>query len=605
LKFSQYKMPSKNIKKQTLNTDILIAGGGMSGVSAALAAARNGSKVILCQDRPVLGGNASSEIRMHIVGADMSGQRGIELETEARETGIIEEIRLDNCIHNPQRSPSMFDLILYDKCKNEPNLTLLLNTSVTQAEVINNVIQNVTAERVSTEDQFTINAQIFIDCTGDGRLGIEAGAPFMEGREASSDFSENLALEKADNKRLGSTLLFQAKKHDAPIPFVAPSWTRKFSEEDLKLRPHASKYLDYGLEYGYWWVEWGGHLDTISQNEEIRDELLSIVMGVWDHVKNGGDHGAEHWALEWFGFLPGKRESRRFIGHHILTQSDLFESKKFDNAIAYGGWPIDVHPPEGVDAPDIPPCTQHRLPLLYDIPLSACVSSKINNLMFAGRNISATHLAFASTRVMATCSVIGQGVGTSASYALKHGMTLPDILKNQKAINEIQQQLLKDDAYLIGIFNEDPNDLALKATWETSGSQIHQNCSELFSGQTRSLHGESGAPLSRIKKGTNRWISEPLDTEKSRIELSWENPVDIKQIQLVFDTGLHRMLTMTLADACLELMQWGKPQEETVRNYHIDYCLNNKWTNLFQIEKNHQRLRRHFVNEHQEKESVK
>ena len=116
-----------NIEK---HTDILIAGGGMAGAACALAAARNGAKVILCQDRPVLGGNASSEIRMHMVGADCSGNRGTALETEAREGGIIEEIRLENTVHNPQRSASVFDLILYDKCRSEPNLTLMMNTAV-------------------------------------------------------------------------------------------------------------------------------------------------------------------------------------------------------------------------------------------------------------------------------------------------------------------------------------------------------------------------------------------------------------------------------------------------------------------------------------------
>lgn len=587
----------EKITTHQLETEILIAGGGMSGVSAALAASRSGAKVILCQDRPVLGGNASSEIRMHVVGADMSGKRGIRLETEARETGIVEEIRLENAVHNPQRSPSMFDFILYDKCRQEKNLTLLLNTSVTQAEVKNHVIRKVTAERISTEDQFEIKAGIFIDCTGDGRLGLEAGAPFMEGREAESEFSEGLAGEEPDNKRLGSTLLFQARKHDHPMPFTAPSWARKFTEEDLKHRPHASKFMDYGLEYGYWWVEWGGHLDTIKDNEEIRDELLAIVMGVWDHVKNSGDHGAENWALEWFGFLPGKRESRRFIGNHILTQNDLFESKPFPDAIAYGGWPIDVHPPEGVDAPEIPPCTQHRLPFLYDIPLASCVSSEIQNLMFAGRNISATHLAFASTRVMATCSVIGQGVGTTAAFAVRNHQTLTELMKDSKSIGLIQQQLLSDDAYLIGIFNEDEKDHTLKARLSSSLGNDDRNLQELLSGQTRSLHGESGAELSRIHTGTNRWISDPLNQEPAWIQLDWEATVEITRIQLVFDTGLHRMLTLTQADACLELMQWGKAQEETVRDYTIEAKFGPEWKTLFEIRGNYQRLRRHELEE--------
>ena len=130
-----------------------------------------------------------------------------------------------------------------------------------------------------------------------------------------------------------------------------------------------------------------GELDTIKDNESIRDELLSIVLGIWNHVKNeSGDQDefdASHWALDWFGFLPGKRESRRFIGQHILTESDLMESRGFPDAIAYGGWSIDLHPPAGIDATKKEPCEQHPVPWLYDIPLRACISGELNNLFFA------------------------------------------------------------------------------------------------------------------------------------------------------------------------------------------------------------------------------
>ena len=225
-----------------ISCDILVAGGGPAGVPCAIAAARNGAQVMLCQDRPVLGGNASSEVRMHIVGANGTGSfdRGGKMITEAREGGIIEEIRLENSVRNPQRSASMFDLILYEKCRAEPNLTLKLNTTVCGASVENSRITEAIAVRQSTEDRFIISAGIFIDCTGDGRLGAEAGAPFMEGREGMADFGESLALEKPDNKRLGSTILLQARKHDQPMPFVPPDWARKFSREELKLRLYAN-----------------------------------------------------------------------------------------------------------------------------------------------------------------------------------------------------------------------------------------------------------------------------------------------------------------------------------------------------------------------------
>jgi flavin-dependent dehydrogenase len=251
----------KRTNNQSLTCDILVAGGGPAGLPCAIAAARNGAKVILCQDRSVLGGNASSEVRMHIVGADNQGARSAALATEARETGIIEEIRLETAVRNPQRSASMLDLIFYEKCRAEENLTLLLNTTVTGVEMKGDRITHALAERPSTEDSFRITARVFIDCTGDGRLGVEAGATFRHGREGKEEFGESLARPQPDSKTLGSTILFQARRHDRAMPFIPPPWIRTFSEEDLKLRPHGKPGLDNGLEYGYWWAEWGGQLD--------------------------------------------------------------------------------------------------------------------------------------------------------------------------------------------------------------------------------------------------------------------------------------------------------------------------------------------------------
>ncbi|MEQ1749812.1 MAG: FAD-dependent oxidoreductase, partial [Prosthecobacter sp.] len=457
------------VTEQTLECDMLVAGGGIAGVCCALAAARLGARVILCQDRSVLGGNASSEVRMHIVGATgLSG--GEELQNELREGGIIEELRLDLAVQNPQRSPALMDLLLYDKCRREPNLTLYLNTTVVSAVVEDRLIREVRAERSSTEDAVIIRAKTFVDCTGDGRLGIEAGAPFMRGRESKAQFGESLAQDQADEKTLGSSIMFQARKHDRAMPFEAPPWARRFSADDFKLRPYGQSGFDLGLEYGYWWIEWGGCLDTLKDNELIRDELLAITLGVWGFVKNHSEIDASHWALEWIGFVPGKRESRRFIGQHILSEGDLLTSRTFPDAIAFGGWPIDTHPPEGVDAPGLPPCTQHHLPFIYDIPLRCCVSTGPRNLMFAGRNISATHIAFASTRVMATCAVIGQGVGTAAALALRQNVLPADITADEKLVHTIQQQLLRDDCYLISVSNEDPHDLVRTAAQITASS---------------------------------------------------------------------------------------------------------------------------------------
>ncbi|MBI3922758.1 MAG: FAD-dependent oxidoreductase [Armatimonadetes bacterium] len=576
-----------------LSCDILVAGGGPAGVPCAIAAARCGATVILCHNRPVLGGNASSEVRMHIVGADASGGRGIELQTEAREGGIIEEIRLETCVRNPQRSASMLDLVLYEKCRAEQNLTLMLNTTVVGVETHEGLITHALADRPSTEDRFRIAAKVFIDCTGDGRLGAEAGASFRRGRESQDEFGEEQAQEEADSKSLGSTLLFQARDMGKPMPFGPPTWSRKFTEQDLRLRPHGQAGVDRGLEYGYWWVEWGGVLDTIKDNEAIRDELLAIMLGVWDHIKNGGDHGADNWALDWFGFLPGKRESRRFLGQHVLCEADVLESPAFHDAIAYGGWPIDTHPPEGIDAPDKPPCEARHVPHLYDIPLRSCVSRDLSNLMFAGRNLSATHIAFASTRVMATCAVVGQGVGTAAAHAALHDLLPGQLAESPEAVRQIQQHLLRDDAYLIGNLNTDPLDLARVASVRASSEQSEGPAANVTSGQTRTVQGRGGAPEERTNPGTHRWMSDPASGLPAWLELSWDRPIRPAEIQLVFDTGLHRVLTLSHSDDYTAKMLWGRPQPETVRDYALEAKVEGGWVTMAEVEGNYQRRRLH------------
>lgn len=585
---------------ETMTADTVVVGGGLTGVCCALEAARNGCKVILCQNRPVLGGNASSEVRMHIVGADAHGSRGIELETEARESGLMEEIRLRNCVANPQRSVSMLDLTLYDLCRSEPNLKLMLNTEVVSVEMEGAQIRSVRAERQSTEDGFEIFAPVFVDCTGDGRLGAEAGAEYRMGREGRDEFHESLAQPEADGMKLGSSLLYQARKHDRPMPFEAPSWARKITKEDMRLRfglkdPHC----DLGLEYGFWWMEWGGHLDTIKDNEQIRDELMSILMGVWDYIKNSGNYpDSENWAMEWCGFLPGKRESRRFIGQYILTENDVMQATAFEDAIAYGGWWVDTHPPMGVDAPDEPPCSQHHVPYLYEIPLRSCVSKNIENLMFAGRNISATHLAFASTRVMGTCAAMGQGVGAAAAVACRSGILPGRLSADPETIRQIQQLLLKDDAYLIGVKNEDPADLSRRARVSAESG----DAAPLQSGQTRSVHGENGAQPERANEGLHRWISDALPAQ---LLIEWDSPKRIQEVRLVFDTGLHRELTLSMCDAVAKRLLWGQPQPETVKAYRIEVRAGSEWTEVVSIKDNYLRHRVHRLDQSVEADAVR
>ena len=553
-----------------MEADVVVAGGGMAGVCAAIAAARNGASVVLVQDRPVLGGNASSEIRMHICGAEASLQRG----TDVRETGILEELRLEEAVRNPQRSASMFDVILHEWVRREPNITLLLNSHCCGVKMgREGRIERMIVSRPGTEDVFTVGGKVFVDCTGDGRLGAEAGAEYRMGREGRDVYGESMAPAQGDQKTLGSTLLFMTRKHEGPMPFVPPTWIRKFPRcEDLPHRSHRA------WEYGYWWVEWGGELNTIKDNERIRDELLAISLGVWDHIKNSGRHPeSANWALDWLGFLPGKRESRRFLGDHVLTQQELERTEPFGDGVAYGGWSIDLHPVAGIDSVE-KPAHQKKIPL-YNIPLRSLYSKNIGNLLFAGRHISASHVAFGSTRVMATCSVMGQAVGTAAARCAAMGCT-PRVLCRE-GIGALQQQLLKDDAYIIGVGNADPHDLARQAEVRASSETTGGEAVQIINGVHRG-----------VGKRANRWISDSKQALPQWIELRFEKAEQIGEVHVVFDTGLARRLTLSHQDRANKAMIRG-PQPETVRDYEVQVLEGGAVRTVARVTGNYQRKRIH------------
>jgi len=201
-----------------IETEVFIAGGGLAGVCAALAAARHGAKVVLVQDRSRLGGNSSSEVKMHVVGSSChKGRLGW------RESGLIEEFRLDDAVANPHRRFELWDLLLYDKVASEPNITLLLETILYAAHKTGDRIDYVMARCDKSEMIYRVKAQIYCDSTGDSRLGLETGAEMRTGREGRAEFSESLAPEKPEETTLGSSILFTARDYGRPTPFTPPS----------------------------------------------------------------------------------------------------------------------------------------------------------------------------------------------------------------------------------------------------------------------------------------------------------------------------------------------------------------------------------------------
>ena len=543
----------RTIPVRRLDADLVVVGGGMAGVCAAIAAARNGLHVVLAQDRSVLGGNASSEVKMHIVGADCHGLR-----PGARESGLIEELKLEDTTRNPYRSYAQWDLLLYEKVKLEPNLTLLLEAACIGCETdpATGAITSATVLRNGSEEIFELRAPFFADCSGDSRLGREAGADGRIGRESRAEHDESMAGQMADSQTLGSSILLTGRKHETPQPFRAPSWIRKFTKADLNHRPIHS------YEYGYWWFEWGGHLDTIADNEAIRHELLRIVLGIWDYVKNSGDHpDSANWTLDWTGPFPAQRESSRLLRPHILTQNDVMGGRLFPDAVAYGGWAVDLHPPRGIDQTDEPPCVQTYPDGLYTIPFRSLFSRNVPNLLFAGRNISATHVAFASTRVMATCALAGQAIGTAAAIALEKKISLAT-LAGDKEVKGLQQRLLKDDGFVPGLRNEDPLDLARGAKAAASSEAKDRPAACVLDGISRDLIGKLGK---WADQKPHHWASRELP---AWIELRFPAATEIEEIHLTFDSGFARELILTPSDFVTAKTVRG-PQPETVKSYRL------------------------------------
>jgi len=566
-----------HMRQVNLDADVLVAGGGLAGVCAAIAAARHGARVVLVQDRSRLGGNSSSEVKMHVVGANQhTGRPGW------REGGLIEEIRLADAVNNPQRCWELWDLLLYDKVVSEPNISLLLETVLYSAKVKDGTITEALARSDKSETLYKIRAKIYCDCTGDSRLGLESGADMRSGREAKSEYNEPLAPEQPDNRTLGSSILFTSRMYHEAMPFTPPKWARKVTKEQLVKRKISS------WEYGYWWIEWGGDKDIIADNERIRYELLAIVMGVWDYIKNSGDFpDSRNWAMDWVGMMPGKRGSRRLLGDHVLTQQELM-SASFADAVAIGGWAMDAHPPEGFDRPDLPPNTVLRPPEVYPIPLRSMYSRNIKNLMMAGRNISASYVAFTSARVMATCAVIGQAVGTAAAQCVENGVLPRDLAKDGKRVERLQQTLLRDDQSIKNLRNTDRLDVARQAAVSASAEKDKMQAALVLDGFTRDMPDKRGDPVE-----VHQWAAPIADGKPAWIELKWPKPQRVSQLQLTFDTGFRRQLTLTSQNSAnVGILRAAQP--ETVRDYAVvGRTKDGREVKLASVTGNFQRLNRH------------
>ena len=486
----------------------------------------------------MLGGNASSEIRMWVCGAHGDNNR---------ETGILEELMLENLYRNPDCNYSVWDGVILEAVQNEPNITLLLNCSCTDCSMEGDRVTSVRGWQMTTQTWHEVNAHIFADCSGDSVLAPLTGAEYRIGREARDEFDEDIEPETADSHTMGMSLLIQARETGRPSTFIPPKWAHKYTAEDLKHRvPDMTQPME-----NFWYLELGGMEDTIADTEKIRDELLKVAYGIWDHVKNAPENVEKnkYWTLDWMGILPGKRESRRYVGDILMNQNDVLAGGRFPDVVAYGGWTMDDHDPMGFLG-DGHPTTHHAAPSPYGIPYRCLYSKNIENLMFAGRNISMTHAAMSSSRVMATCALLGQAMGTAAAVACEYKTTPRKVYEEH--IELLRQYLMDDDCYL---------PYAVRGISEkTAAAKLDDRYEPLRNGCDRPVNGSDNG----------------IYAEKGEvITYRLDKPCHVDSVRIIFDSDLNRKLMGILPQRNMPCnrpadMPYVSLPETLVRCYRIE-----------------------------------
>lgn len=582
--------------------DLCVVGGGIAGMCTAIAAARNGATVVLAHDRPVFGGNASEEIRMWICGA---------FGANMRETGIIEEIELENIYRNPYKNYSLWSALLHDYITREANIVALLNASVLDAETTRDEasgrtrISSVTAWQLTTQCFHNVEATLFADCSGDSILAPLTHAETRWGRESQDEFGESHAVPQADAKTMGMSCLIQPQETRERREFVPPWFAHRYSRDDIG----PGRFLEIGRS-NYWWLEAGGDKNSIRDTEELRDDLLGIATGVWDLVKrNPDEYESENWTLGWMGFLPGKRESRRYVGDHIITQADVEAGGPFEDVVAYAGWSMDTHAPAGFYDPG-QPTIFHPAPSPWGIPYRSLYSRNVANLLCAGRNISATHVALSSSRVMRTCATIGQAVGTAAAIAVRRGSDPRGVY--ERHLDELQQTLLRDDAYLPG-HRRRPADAT--ATAELSSSNQGQTYSvslartvypddvEVFSsglkaGQRTKMQWyttTAAADPELLRNGADRTVGEDDNgfwcAPGDSVTYAFSEPRLLSRARLVFDSNLSRYYRDHRMKCYYPLDDEATPVADSlVKAFTVEVRRNDTWETVAAVDENRQRL---------------
>ncbi|MCQ2142413.1 MAG: FAD-dependent oxidoreductase [Bacteroidales bacterium] len=533
---------SEVVRTLDYDTEIVVCGGGLAGVCAAVSAARHGSHVILIQDRPMLGGNTSSEMRMGIVGVK---------EDQCQEAGILEEMQCRNFYFNPLQRYTLWDDVIYSTVIEEPNIKLFLNTAVEDVVMDGDRIAAVKCWNSNNYTHYNISGKLFLDCTGDGILRL-SGARFRRGTEAREEYNESFLSSKgASSNTMGNSILLQLRKTTEHHPFVAPEWAYHFTADDFDYDTPASTIPGQKYNYkiiwrahdnNFWWIESSGvKFDTIFDANEIQLELKKIAYGIWEYMKNNVEQCREY-DLDWIGAIPGKRESTRYVAPYTLTQDDVVSGGHFEDVVAYGGWTLDDHNPNGFMNKGLA-SIEYTVPQGFGIPYDCLYSVNVPNLMFAGRDISASHLAFSATRVMATCALIGQAVGTAANMIIENNVTPADIRKDY--IAELQDRLEQDDCMLPYRWRK-VSDLTLAAKTLAENEPLRNGIDREWDGEDNGAYAAPGAV---------------------NLTYTWDKPVTVESARFIFDSDFKvRGKRMRKLEATTERVPMPS---EMVRNFQV------------------------------------
>jgi hypothetical protein len=416
-------------KPREVEFDFVVVGGGMAGTCAAISAARLGVKVALIQNRPVLGGNNSSEVRVHL------GAR-INLEPYPALGNLVNEI-------GPEQGGNAQPKEYYEDDKklkavlNESNISLFLNYHANRVEVDGDKIVKVLAENIETGERLSFSAPLFADCTGDGTIGFLAGAEYMTGRESQKTFNEPTAPEIEDNLTMGISVQWFSENTNEPSSFPDITWGLPWSDDKA-----------FAITRGDWDWETGMGKDMVNETESIRDYGLLVVYSNWSYLKNhySGRENFTNEKLIWVAYIGGKRESRRLVGDYILTENDLIQQNFLPDGTAPTSWTIDLHYPdpenlEKFEGEAFRSIAKHIKIYPYPIPFRCLYSKNINNLMMAGRDISVSHVALGTVRLMRTGGMMGEVIGMAASICTDKKVTPREIY--QQHFSDLEQLMIK------------------------------------------------------------------------------------------------------------------------------------------------------------------